>query len=109
MATGTLPAGALAAEASPADAPPAEGRPSFHAESDALRFWVFLPDQPAVGASVSRSVLNYRFSGCADGAEASVVYAAHRAEIDAAVRRRVAAGAREPVILQWHDLAPPPR
>lgn len=82
--------------------------PEFHAESDALRFWVPTAGQASVGASVSRSVLHYRFNGLADGSDAVNVYAANRPLIDAAVLRRVAAGSREPVMLREHDLSVPP-
>jgi hypothetical protein len=83
--------------------------PAFHAETDALRFWVAMPGGPVMGASLSRSVLHYRFQGRVDGSDALTVYAAHRLLIDAAVRKRVAAGSREPVMLREHDLPVPPR
>ncbi|MDT7834094.1 hypothetical protein [Aquabacterium sp. OR-4] len=83
--------------------------PEFHGESDALRFWVSTADQASVGASVSRSVLHYRFNGRDDGSDAVSVYAANRALIDAAVLRRVVAGSREPVMVREHDLPVPPR
>ncbi len=89
----------------PGDLPP----PEFRADSDALRFWVLAPDQTRVGASVSRSVLHYRFQGRADGGDAALVYEANRQEIDAAVVRRVAAGSIEPVMLREHDLPTPRR
>lgn len=82
---------------------------SYHADSDSLRYWVVMPGQAAMGASVSRSVLHHRFKGAPDGSDALVVYAAHRAELEDAVRRRVALGSREPVIVRENDLPPPSR
>lgn len=81
--------------------------PAFHAETDALRFWVLTPQEVWVGASVSSSVLHYRFQGQRDGSDAALVYAAHRQAIDAAVLRRVATGSREPVMIREFDLASP--
>ena len=81
----------------------------FHADSDALRFWVPIPGQDPMGASISRQVLQYRFQGRPDGSDALAVYAAQRAIIDAAVTRRAAQGAREPVMLREGDLPQPLR
>jgi len=81
----------------------------YHGDTDALRFWVLLPDQSVIGASIQRHVLQHRFQGRADGSDALAVYAAHRALIDVAVARRAAQGAREPVMLREHDLPVPAR
>jgi hypothetical protein len=81
----------------------------FHAETDALRFWVPMPDQAPMGAIISRRVLQHRFQGSPDGSDALATYTAHRDVIDAAVARRAAEGAREPVMLREHDLPWPPR
>ncbi len=83
--------------------------PAFHADTDALRFWVLTPDQLRVGASVSSSVLHYRFKGQLDGSDATHIYAVNRIEIDAAVVRRVAAGSLEPVMLREYDFPTPRR
>lgn len=83
--------------------------PVFHAETDALRFWVSIPGGTVVGASVSRSVLHYRFQALQDGSDALNIYATHRVALDAAVVRRVAGGSREPVMLRENDLPPSPR
>ena len=96
----------MSAESAPS-APLALPAPSFDTESATLRFWVNSPDQALVGAILPRSALHYRFKGQADGSDAVAVYLQHRAEIDAAVLRRVAAGSREPVMLREHDLTPP--
>lgn len=81
----------------------------FHADSDALRFWVHIPGQVPMGASIARQVLQYRFQGRPDGSDALAIYAAHRPLIDAAVTRRAAQGGREPVMLREHDLPQPLR
>lgn len=81
----------------------------FHAGSDALRFWVPLPAQPPMGAIISRQVLQHRFKGRADGSDALATYAANQPAIDAAVVRRAAQGALEPVMLREHDLPATPR
>ena len=83
--------------------------PSFHLDSEALRFWVRTADAQAMGASVSKTVLHHRFQGNTDGSDALAIYLAHRPEIDAAVVRRAAAGAREPIMLREHDLPRAPR
>jgi hypothetical protein len=83
--------------------------PVFHVESDALRFWVRLPDEHTMGASVSRSVLHHRFRGRPDGSDALAIYDANRSEIDAAVARRAAEGSLEPVMVRENDLPAPPR
>jgi hypothetical protein len=84
----------------PVDARP----PAFHVESGALRFWVDMGGGARMGASISRQTLHYRFKGDLNGSDAVAVYEAHSAEIDAAVRRRVAAGSIEPVMLRETDL-----
>lgn len=81
----------------------------FHTDSAALRFWVTMPDAPPIGATLGAQALHYRFHGRLDGADAVAIYQAHRDEIDAAVRRRVAAGSIEPVFLREHDVPPPRR
>lgn len=83
--------------------------PAFHTETAALRFWVPMADGLVVGASISKSVLHYRFQGHADGSDAVKVYEANQHEIDTAVVRRVGAGSREPVMLREYDLPAAPR
>ena len=79
--------------------------PYFHADSDALRFWVLCEDGQNVGATISKQTLHFRFKGDMSGSDVLATYAAHREEIDAAVRRRVAKGSREPVMLREFDVA----
>jgi hypothetical protein len=81
--------------------------PYFHLESGALRFWVDLVGGTHMGASISTRVLHYRFKGDLSGSDAVAVYQEHRADIDAAVRRRIASGSIEPVMLREADLPAP--
>lgn len=80
----------------------------FHTDSAAVRFWVEVAGIP-VGASVSHATLHHRFRPEAQGENPMDTFAAHRAELETVVRRRVAQGAIEPVMLREHDLklAPP--
>jgi len=80
--------------------------PYFHADSGAVRFWVTIESLP-VGASIRRETLHYRFAPQRSDDEPLATYLANAAEIDAAVRRRVAAGSIEPVMLREFDLQPP--
>lgn len=79
--------------------------PFFHAPSSAVRFWVLVGDL-SIGASVSQQTLHYRFEPMRSDDDPLDTYLAHTTEIHAAVRRRVAAGSIEPVMLREHDLAP---
>jgi hypothetical protein len=87
------------------DAPP----PSLHLESGTVRFWVDVGGGKLVGASISKQALHYRFDAHLNGDDAVAVYLAHGDEIDAAVRRRLAAGSREPILLREGDLGARPR
>ena len=77
--------------------------PFLHEPSDAVRFWVLVEGEP-VGATISRQTLHYRFRPEAQGEDPLETYAAYSTEIDAAVRRRVAQGSIEPVMLREYDL-----
>ena len=83
---------------------PALPSPFFHEASGAVRFWVSSGEGGVVGATISKETLHYRFQGDANGANAVATYIAHRQEIDAAVRRRVAKGSIEPVMLREFDV-----
>lgn len=83
--------------------------PWLHPDSGAVRFWVALPEGKAVGAILSKQVLQYRFNAQSDGSDAVATYEANRGEIDAAVVGRVNAGSIEPVMLRENDLPPRPR
>ncbi len=77
----------------------------YHPDSEAVRVRVSI-DDVLVGASIRKAVLHHRFTP-QDGAEARIeIYARHAAEIEAAVRRRVAQGSIERVMLREHDLRP---
>lgn len=77
--------------------------PYFHEASGTVRFWV--PDGDAgIGASVGTEVLTYCFRDRVREEAPLKIYAAHRDQIHAAVMKRVAEGAREPVMLKRHDL-----
>ena len=79
----------------------------FHDPSDAVRFWVPTEDGGFVGASISKATLHFRFKADVSGADALAIYTIHREEIDAAVRRRIAGGSLEPVMLREFDVTPP--
>ena len=83
--------------------PPA---PYFHDDSSSVRFWVQVAGVP-VGATVSERTLHYRFAPLRSDDVALETYVAHADELHAAVRRRVAAGSIEPVMLREHDLSTP--
>lgn len=83
--------------------------PLLHPDSATLRFWVAMPDAPAVGAVISQATLHHRFGAALDGSNAVATYQTNQALIDDAVRRRVARGSIEPVMLREADLPAPPR
>jgi len=80
--------------------------PLFHEDSGAVRCWVPMPDGALVGAIVRRELLHHGFGGRFDGGDALDTFHAHRHAIEAAVRRRVAGGSLEPVLLREADLRP---
>lgn len=78
----------------------------FHPSSGTVRFWVHIADQ-WVGASIGKESLHYHFRPEARDEDPLDTYRRHAAQLEGAVRRRVAAGAREPVMLRDADLAAP--
>lgn len=82
--------------------------PYFHDDSASVRFWVDI-DGLAVGASVGKTALHYHFMPGKSDDQPLPTYLAHAAEIDAVVRRRVAAGSIEPVMLRESDLRALPK
>ena len=96
-------------QASAARSPPIRQRPCMtqpaylHLESDSVRFWV-LVDATWVGAMISRRALHHRFQPQAVDEDPMQTYLTFEQDIHAAVRRRVAAGSLEPVMLREHDL-----
>lgn len=75
----------------------------FHADSSAVRFWVQV-DQQLVGASVSSATLHYRYRPTEHGDDPLETYQRHEQDLAAAVRRRVAGGSIEPVMVREYDL-----
>jgi hypothetical protein len=75
----------------------------FHLPSGTVRFCV-LVDGLLVGASIGKEVLHYRYRPDATDDDPLATYCANAAEIDAAVRRRVAGGSTEPVMLRDADV-----
>jgi hypothetical protein len=77
----------------------------FHNESGTVRFFVLIEGE-TVGASISRETLHYRYRPDAHGADPLETYAANAGDIEAAVRRRIAAGSLRPVLLREFDVRP---
>lgn len=77
--------------------------PFVHEESGAVRFWVRTVAGQTMGAILRQQVMHYRFQADPSGIDALKTYLDRRAQIDAAVLRRVAMGSIEPVILREAD------
>ena len=77
--------------------------PYFHEDSAAVRFWVEIDGVP-IGASISKATLHYRFRPGDHGEDPLETYKTYARDIDAAVRRRVAQGSIEPVMVREFDL-----
>lgn len=77
--------------------------PFFHEDSGCVRFWVPVAGMP-VGASISRETLHYRFSPASVGEDPLATFLAQRDGLEDAVRRRVANGSIEPVMIREFDL-----
>nr|WP_295079325.1 DUF1488 family protein [uncultured Roseateles sp.] len=80
--------------------------PFFHADSGTVRFWTLIGDD-WVGASISKETLHYVFNRDKSDDQPLPTYLAHAAAIEAAVRRRIAGGSYQPVILREPDLRLP--
>ena len=80
----------------------------FHEPSGTVRFWVLLAGVP-IGASIGKETLHYRFAPQRSDDDPLTTYLANAPEIDAAVRRRAAAGSIEPVMLRDADVRAPLR
>ena len=61
----------------------------------------------SVSAFISHAALRARYGGTGTEADLRRVVSQYRLEIDAAIERRIQAGAREPVVLRVSDLCPP--
>jgi len=77
--------------------------PFFHIPSGTVRFWVLIDGVP-VGASIGRETLHYRYKPNASDDDPLATYTANSAALDVAVKRRVAAGSREPIMLRDPDV-----
>jgi hypothetical protein len=77
--------------------------PYLHEPSGTIRFFTDI-DGTVVGASISLQTLHHRFRPDGTGEDPMETYRVNRAPIAAAVRRRVAAGSLEPVMLREYDL-----
>ena len=77
--------------------------PFFHEDSGCVRFWVPIAGI-AVGAAVNRETLQRLDEGPSALGDPLVAFHENQAEIEDAVRRRVAAGAIEPVVIRDPDL-----
>ena len=75
----------------------------LHESTDTVRFWVMVEGQ-AFGASVGRMALHHRYRPQAQDEDPLETFRANLPDIEAAVRRRIAQGAREPVMLREYDL-----
>jgi hypothetical protein len=77
--------------------------PFFHESSGTVRFWVPI-DSGLMGASVGVATLHRRYRPTASDDDPVETLRANLADIEAAVRRRVAQGSIEPVMLREYDL-----
>ncbi|MGM9486830.1 DUF1488 family protein [Ideonella sp. YS5] len=82
--------------------------PYLHAESQSVRFWVLVGTQ-WVGAMISCRALHHRFRPNAIDEDPLHTYSSFQDDIHDAVRRRVAAGSLEPVMLREYDLREAPK
>ncbi|MBT9599497.1 MAG: hypothetical protein IV094_26245 [Vitreoscilla sp.] len=76
----------------------------FHEPSGSVRFWVLI-EGVYVGATVRKETLHYRFQPNAVDDDPLATYLANVPLMDAAVRRRVAKGSIEPVMLRDPDVS----
>ena len=79
--------------------------PFIHDASGTVRFSVTVEDR-TVNASIGREVLRYHYR-TAEDANPLDTFGQHADEMDAAVRRRIAQGSMEPVMLRENDLRAP--
>ena len=77
--------------------------PFFHEDSGCVRFWVPIAGI-AVGAAVDRETLQRLPESPSASGDPVAAFRANQAEIEDAVRRRVAAGGIEPVVIREPDL-----
>ncbi len=82
--------------------------PFFHESSGTVRFWVSV-DGIFIGASIRKQTLHDCYAPHPKDDDAVATYVRNSAHVDAAVRRRVAAGSLEPVMLRDYDVRATPR
>jgi hypothetical protein len=82
----------------------AEGDPPFfHEASETVRFCVDINGRP-MWSSVGRMALHHRYRPNGRDEDPMDTFRENQADIEAAVRRRVAQGSIEPVMLREYDL-----
>lgn len=81
--------------------------PYFDQGSGTVRFQVHVGGE-YVSASIGRAILHYRYNPSSVSDEPLTTYHQHSAEIHEAVRRRLSAGSREPVMLRDGDVRAAP-
>jgi hypothetical protein len=74
-----------------------------HEGSESIRFWVQVDDK-RIGASVKKSALHFRFAPNAVDEDPMSTFRKNQACLEEAVRRRVAGGSLEPIMLREPDL-----
>ena len=80
--------------------------PYYDPGSARVHFWVSVDGVP-VGASIGKATLHYRYHPHSGTDDPLSTYTANATQIDEAVRTRLAAGAREPVMLRDPDVSAP--
>jgi hypothetical protein len=80
--------------------------PYYDAGTATVRFWVAV-DDVLVGATIGKSTLHYRWYKNSSTDDPLTTYTQNAAEIDDVVRRRLAAGSREPIMLRDADVVAP--
>ena len=81
--------------------------PYYNQASSSVSFWVDVDAVP-VRATIGRATLHYRWHTNSATDDPLSTYTQNATEIDAAVRRRIAGGSREPIMLRDADVAPRP-
>jgi len=76
----------------------------FHEASGSVRFFVQV-GEVVVGAMVGKATLHYRYHADQSNDDPLATYRENEAAIDDAVRRRVANGSIEPIMLRDADIA----
>lgn len=75
----------------------------FDDATGVVYLWVRTAAGIPMGVMLRKEVLHFRFGAEMSGVDALKTYQHHRAEIEATVLRRIAAGSIEPVLLRESD------